>query len=178
MFLGDGRVTLRPLVAGDADGPYPGWFNDAEVCRWNGHHVRPYTRALALDYIAATQAGPDLVLAIAVEDRHVGNVALQEHSALHRSADLAIVVGDRSVWGTGVGLAAARLIAGHGFDALGLHRITAATFAENAAMRRLAEKLGMTEEGVRRAARFKHGAHHDVVEYGLLASEWVRPSPT
>lgn len=178
MFLGDGRVTLRPLMAADADGPYPGWFSDPEVCRWNGHHVRPYTREQALAYIAASQQGPDLVLAIEVEGSHVGNVALQELSELHRTADLAIVLGDRSVWGTGVGLAAARLIVGHGFDALNLHRITAATFAENVAMRRLAEKLGMVEEGLRRSARFKHGAYHDLVEYGVLASEWVRPSPT
>ena len=178
MFLGDGRVSLRPLTADDADGPYPGWFNDAEVCRWNGHHVLPYTRALALEYIAAVQRGPDLVLAIELEGRHVGNVALQDRDTLHRTADLAIVVGDRTAWGSGVGLAAARLVVGHGFAALGLHRITAATFAENAAMRRLAERLGMVEEGVRRAARFKHGAHRDVVEYGLLATEWVRPSPT
>jgi RimJ/RimL family protein N-acetyltransferase len=175
-FLGSGAVTLRPLVAADADGPYLGWFNDAEVCRWNAHHVRPYTREMALEYIAAAQGdGPDLVLAIEVQGAHVGNVSLQEVRPLHRTADLAIVVGDRTVWGTGVGAAAAALVVDHGFGAMNLHRITAATFAENVAMRRLAEKLGMVQEGVRREALFKHGRHHDVIEYGLLASERPRP---
>jgi RimJ/RimL family protein N-acetyltransferase len=39
-------------------------------------------------------------------------------------------------------------------------------------MRKLAERLGMTEEGVRRQAAWADGAHQDVVEYGLLAGEW------
>ena len=34
------------------------------------------------------------------------------------------------------------------------------------------ERLGMSEEGVRRQAAWKDGAYHDIVEYGLLASEW------
>jgi RimJ/RimL family protein N-acetyltransferase len=39
-------------------------------------------------------------------------------------------------------------------------------------MRKLAEKLGMTQEGVRREAVWTDGAYHDIVEYGLLAREW------
>lgn len=171
-FLESDRVALRPLCEADADGPYVGWFNDPEVCRWNSHHALPYTRAMALEYIAAVQGGPELVLAITIDGAHVGNVSLQDVSALHRTADFAIVVGDRSAWGTGVGTEAARLIVDHGFTAMNLHRITAATFAENDAMRRLAEKLGMQHEGTRRSALFKHGRYHDVVEFGVLSDEW------
>ena len=43
-------------------------------------------------------------------------------------------------------------------------------------MRRLAERLGMTEEGVRRQAVWTDGAYHDIVEYGLLAGEWKERS--
>jgi RimJ/RimL family protein N-acetyltransferase len=171
-FLSGARVVLRALVEADADGPYPHWFNDAEVCRWNSHHVRPYTRELALEYIRGLRNRPDLVLAVTVDGVHVGNVSLQDIDTHNRSADFAIVIGDRSVWGTGVSTEAARLIVGHGFGALNLHRITAGTFAENAAMRALAARLGMVEEGVRRAALFKDGGYHDLVEFGLLVDEW------
>ncbi len=39
-------------------------------------------------------------------------------------------------------------------------------------MRRVAERLGMREEGVRRQAAFKDGAYVDVVEYGVLRAEY------
>lgn len=178
VFLTGPRTRLRPLSAADVDGPYLEWFNDPEVCRLNSHHVFPYTRPEALDWVAALPGRRDaLVLAIEMSEdgRHVGNVSLQGIDTVNRSADLAIVLGDRGVWGQGVGGEAARLLVDHGFRALNLHRITCGTVVANAAMRRVAERLGMTQEGVRRRAMWTDGEYHDVVEYGLLADEW-RPS--
>lgn len=172
-LLGD-RVALRPLLEADLDGPYMSWFNDPEVCRWNSHHVYPYTREQALDYQRSARENGDLVLAIVDREHgvHLGNVALQEISALNRSAEFAIIVGDRAAWGTGIGTEAGRLVVDHGFQELNLHRIAAGTFAENEAMRRLARRLGMSEEGTRRQGLFKHGAYRDIIEYGILVDEW------
>jgi RimJ/RimL family protein N-acetyltransferase len=172
-FLAGARARLRPLVSADVDGPYLAWFNDREVCRLNSHHVFPYTRTEALAWIAALSERPDaLVLAIELDNRHVGNVSLQGIDPVGRSAELAIVLGDRSVWGDGIGGEAAELLVAHGFRALNLHRIACATVAANHGMRRLAERLGMTQEGVRRDAVWTDGSYHDIVEYGLLTGEW------
>jgi RimJ/RimL family protein N-acetyltransferase len=171
-FLCGERTRLRPLTTADVDGPYLTWFNDPEVCRFNSHHVFPYTRDEALAWVAALPARRDsLVLAIEVDGRHVGNISLQDMTAVGRSAELAIVL-DRSVWGEGVGREAAELLVAHGFRALNLNRIACGTVAVNHGMRRLAERLGMTQEGVRRQAVWTDGAYHDIVEYGLLADEW------
>jgi RimJ/RimL family protein N-acetyltransferase len=172
-FLTGERVRLRPLTGADVDGPYLGWFNDPEVSRLNSHHVFPYTRESALAWVAALGERRDaLVLAIELDGRHVGNVSLQAIDPVARGAELAILLGDRSVWGQGIGYEAAALIVAHGFRALNLHRIGCGTVAANVAMRRLAERLGMREEGVRREAAWADGAYHDIVEYGLLAGEW------
>lgn len=173
-FLLGERVALRALTPADVDGPYLEWFNDHEVCRLNSHHVFPYTRPEALDWVQALAGRRDaLVLAIAMREdgRHVGNLSLQGIDPVSRSAELAIVLGDRSVWGHGIGLEAARLLVDHGFAALNLNRIACGTLAANVAMRRLAERLGMREEGVRRQAAWTDGAYHDIVEYGLLAAD-------
>jgi len=171
----DGRlVVLRPLEETDVNGPYPAWFNDAEVCRFNSHHVFPLTRSAARDYVRAVASDRStLVLAIELKasGAHVGNVSLQQIDWFHRTADFAILVGDRSVWGTGAATEAGTLLIEHGFGQLGLRRITAATLAENTAMRRLAARLGMREEGVRREALFKSGSFHDVVEFGVLVGD-------
>lgn len=178
-FLKGKHIYLRPLVEADADGAYPGWFNDEEVCRGNSHHVFPYTKQAALAYIRrAAETRSDLILAIALiaDDRHIGNIALQNIHPVYRSADFAIVIGDKSAWGHGYAKEASALLCAHGFVALNLHRIACGTFEDNVPMQRLAVWLGMKEEGKRRSAVFKSGRFVDMIEYGMLAGEF-RHSP-
>jgi RimJ/RimL family protein N-acetyltransferase len=172
-FLAGELVALRPLVEADADGAYPGWLNDAEVSRHNSHHVYPYTRDQAREWIRSIPGRDELVLAITLrsDQTHVGNISLQAINRVARSAELAILLGERSAWGRGIGLESARLIVAHGFGAMNLHRIACGTTEDNVAMRRIAEKLGMQQEGVRREAAFNDGRYVDVVEYGMLASD-------
>ncbi|MBI3524682.1 MAG: GNAT family N-acetyltransferase [Betaproteobacteria bacterium] len=174
-FLEGQRLYLRALADKDADGDYPAWLNDAEVCRGNSHHVFPYSREAALDYIRQTrQSTTSLVLAIVVREdhHHIGNIALQSIHPIHRSAEFAILIGDKTGWGKGYGLEAGRLLCRHGFAALNLHRIYCGTFADNAGMIGLAHALGMKEEGRRRQAAFKDGKYIDIVEFGLLETDF------
>lgn len=173
-FLEGEKVFLRPLRAEDADGDYPGWLNDAEASQGNSHHVFPYSRQEALDYIGSASGRRDqIVLAIVDKacQRHVGNVSLQCINFIHRSAELAILIGDKGAWGKGIGFEACELLVEHGFKALGLRRIEFGTPETNIGMRRIGEKLGMKKEGVKRGAFFKDGRYCDVVLYGLLAEE-------
>ena len=174
-FLSGPRVYLRALGELDAQGAYADWFNDEEVCRGNSHHVFPYTAESALEYIRAVRARRDcLVLAVVLRDgdRHIGNISLQSIDPISRSAEFAIVMGDKATWGKGYGEEAGALIVAHGFRTLNLHRIYCGTFESNQGMRKLAERLGMREEGRRRDAAFKDGEFVDVIEYGVLNSEF------
>jgi len=65
------------------------------------------------------------------------------------------------------------LICDHGFLALNLNRIACGTFEDNVGMCKLAESLGMAEEGRRRQAVYKLGRFVDVIEYGVLRNEYV-----
>jgi len=174
-FLEGQHLYLRALTDADADGEYPAWLNDAEVCRSNSHHVFPYSREAALDYILEIrQSTASLTLAIVVREghRHIGNIALQSIHLINRNAEFAVLIGDKAGWGKGYGLEAGRLICRHGFDALNLHRIYCGTFADNVGMIGLAHALGMKEEGRRREAAFKDGKYIDIVEFGLLGADF------
>jgi RimJ/RimL family protein N-acetyltransferase len=168
------RVVLVPLQARHLDGPYISWLNDEEVCRFNSHNVERYTRADAERYLEDVTASGDLVLAVHLADGgdHVGNISLQGIDRSSRSAEFAVLMGDRRVWGTGCATEAARLLVDHGFRTLGLHRIFAGTMAANEPMRRLAARLGMREEGVLRDGMCKLGTYHDVVLFSVLEGEW------
>jgi len=174
-FLEGVRIILRPLTEDDAEGSYPHWLNDAEVCAGNSHHVQPYTREQARAFIAQSQDPlRDLVLAIVVKERqvHIGNVSLSRINPVYRSAEFSILIGQREHWGKGYGDETGELLFRHGFTALNLNRIECGTFANNAAMQRLAADLGMKKEGIRRQAAFKNGAYVDVFEYGVLRDEF------
>ncbi len=175
-FLSGEHLYLRPLVASDAEGPYVSWFNDAEVCEGNSHHVFPYSTDAALSYIHyAGETRDSVVLAIVLVegDRHIGNISLQSIHPINRTAEFTVVIGDKTAWGKGYAKEAARLICDHGFYSLNLHRIGCGTFENNEGMKRLAAYLGMKEEGLRREAVFKNGSYLNVIEYGVLRSEYT-----
>lgn len=171
MRLEGKNVYLRPIEMSDSDGAYPSWLNDPEVCRYNAHGDTLYTREMAQSYIKSVIDNPSAdVFAICLreDDRHVGNIALQQISLKNRNAELAILIGDPSIYGSGIGYEAGALLVEYAFDTLKLHRLYCGTHAENIGMQKLALKLGMNEEGRRREALLKNGIFADIVEYGLL----------
>ncbi len=64
------------------------------------------------------------------------------------------------------------LIMRYGFDDLHLHRLEASIVPRNTASRRVAEKLGLRDEGT--ALRFLQirGVYEDHVRYAITSEEW------
>jgi [ribosomal protein S5]-alanine N-acetyltransferase len=167
---------VRGLRESDLDGPYPSWFDDQEVCRFNSHGKFARTEAWFRDYLRSLDAGHAIVWAICHErDGHIGNISLQELSLINRTAELAILLGDRRHWGRGVGKLAGAKLVEHGFRKVNLNRIYCGMAASNEGMKALAVALGMKQEGVRRSHLFLEGEWVDVVDYGILASEYGGP---
>lgn len=164
---------VRPLAEEDLDGPYLGWFEDQEVCRYNSHGKFFKTRSAFRQFLGELNREDRVVWAIVhAQDGHIGNISLQEISLIDRTAELAIIIGDKRHWGRGVGAMAGRALLRHAFEKLNLERVGCGTAATNEGMKKLALALGMTHEGTRRAALFLEGARVDVLEYGILRAEF------
>ncbi|MBU1019257.1 MAG: GNAT family protein [Patescibacteria group bacterium] len=173
-FLTGETICLRPIEESDLNENYRDWFNDEEICRHNSHHRFPnYNENMEAYFRTTIQSENNLVLAIADKetDKHIGNISLQNIDATNRSAEFAIIVGDKDYWGKGVGKEAAGLIIDHGFKQLNLHRIYCGTSEDNVAMRKLAELLGFTEEGIGRECFFKNGQYRSSINYSILENE-------
>lgn len=169
----DPSYYVRPLRQEDLDGPYPSWFEDQEVCQYNRHGKFPKNQSYFRTYIDDSNREDRIVWAICHgEDGHIGNIALEGLSLINRSGEFAIIMGDRRHWGRGVATMAGRTLLRHGFLKLNLHRIVCGTAATNMGMRSLALALGMQQEGVRRESLFLEGAWVDMVEFGILRSEY------
>lgn len=174
-FLIGENVYLRGLEEEDLDGNYIKWFNDVEVCRYNSHRVFPYYYEDAKNYIKSMHNSREaVVLAIELKEKeiHIGNVSLQKINYINRSAEFAIIIGEKEYWGKGYAKEASNLIIEHGFMEMNLQRIYCGTSADNVPMQRLAESLGMQIEGRRRKAMFKNNRYVDLIEYGILKDEY------
>jgi len=165
---------VRALRESDLAGPYPSWFEDQDVCRFNSHGKFARTDDYFRQFLSSVNGDTMVVWAVCHDvDGHVGNVSLQALSLINRTAELAILMGDRRHWGRGVATLAARKLVEHGFLKLNLHRIYCGTAAANEGMQGVARAIGMQQEGVRREHLYLDGAWMDVVEFGLLRSELV-----
>jgi len=169
----DHQYFVRPLRESDVDGPYPGWFEDPDVCRFNSHgrfvrsldHYRTYVRAL--------DGRDQVVWAICHDtDGHIGNISLQEISWINGSGELAVILGNRRHWGCRIGIRAGHVLLRHAFRRLNLHKVHCGTAASNVAMCRMALALGMTEEGRRRGHLFVDGRWDDQVLFGILRDDF------
>ena len=98
---------------------------------------------------AARAAGQSLAFGVFADGRLAGRIAL---NSIVRGAFLNAYLGyaiDREHAGRGIGTAAVRQAVSHGWEA-GLHRVQAAVSLDNAASRRVLEKVGFRREGLAR----------------------------
>lgn len=175
-FLQGTTIYLRDLRLEDINGNYRYWLNDQEVVYFNSHGRFPESPEKLKHYIQGIQSSSDsLVLAIIdqVTSQHIGNISLQRIHWIDRSAEIAFLLGEKSFQGRGVMYEAGSILIRHGFQTLNLHRIHCGTSSENIRMQKLAIKLGMIQEGVRREALYKNGKYLDMIEYGILRSEYL-----
>jgi RimJ/RimL family protein N-acetyltransferase len=178
VFLEGASVYLRPLAEEDLTKEYQSWLNDAEICQYNSHAIFPYSfEDLKRFFERSKQPGStDVVLAIVSKgnNKHIGNISLQNIDWVSREAEFAILLGDKSYWNKGIASEAALLICDYGFKRLNLNRIQCGTSSENTPMQKLAKKMKMLQEGVRRQAMYKMGKHVDIIEYGVLKDEFYK----
>ena len=170
-FLIGENIYLRGIEETDLQGQYFQWFNDQEVCRYNSHARFPNNVQKMRAYLEKVSCSKnDVVFAIIDKksDKHIGNISLQNIDWIVRSAEIAIIIGEKDFWSKGVGLEAGKLIVEYGIDRLSMRRIYCGTHEDNVAMQKLALKLGMKEEGRRKEAIFKDGEYKDIIEYGLV----------
>ncbi len=176
IFLEGEKIYLRSLVKEDLNVDYLQWLNDEEVCRFNSHAIFPNTEQKMQAYFDSLQHQQNVVLAIIdkATDTHIGNVSLQNINWISRNAEFAILIGNKKYWKGGFGTEASTMIVEYGFNRLNLHRIYCGTLEGNDGMQKLAQILKMKEEGLRREAIFKNGKYFNILEYGVLKTEFKK----
>ncbi|MQA97626.1 MAG: GNAT family N-acetyltransferase [Streptosporangiales bacterium] len=179
-ILAEGPVGLRPLRIRDAAA-----WRDVRLA--NAEWLRPWEPTNPETPLYRTGLGPYVSMAhtmrrearqglalpwvMTYEGRFAGQLtvgAIIWGSA--RSAQVGYWI-DRTVAGRGVTPTALALAVDHCFFTLGLHRLEANIRPENSASRRVVEKLGFREEGLRRRHLHIDGAWRDHLCYALTVED-------
>ena len=126
------------------------------------------------DEIQKLQGKENVRLGIFLNDGTIiGDVALQGIDEVNRSCLIGMGIAKIENRNKGYGLEAIRLILDHGFNIMGLERITGNTLEINKASIKVMEKAGFTLEGRERKAVYLAGKKYDRLNYALLAEEYI-----
>jgi [ribosomal protein S5]-alanine N-acetyltransferase len=178
--LNEGPVGLRPLRLRDASTWREVRIRNAEWLRpWEPTNPEtPLFRSGLGPYLSMVQTmrrearhGLALPWVVTYEGAFAGQLtigAIVWGSA--RSAQIGYWV-DKAVAGRGVMPTAVALAVDHAFFNVGLHRVEANIRPENTASRRVVDKLGFREEGIRRRHLHIDGAWRDHICYALTTED-------
>ncbi|MBE0689595.1 MAG: GNAT family N-acetyltransferase [Anaerolineae bacterium] len=119
-----------------------------------------------------------VVIAQRTDDAFLGRVSWYWISQETLWPAAGIVIYDPSRWRKGLGYEALGLWTQYLFDKMPeIVRLDLRTWSGNAALMRLAHKLGYEEEARFRKARIVDGLFYDGLGYGILREEWVTRYP-
>ena len=171
-MLVDG-VTVSPR--------YVAWLNDPEVVRFSEQRHRRHSEESCRDFVKSFDGVTAHIWAIEVDGQHVGNITAHRDIP-NGTADIGILLGERSAWGKGIG-AAAYSAAADWLLANECRMVTGGTMSVNAGMLRVFAKSGFMIDGRRPGFLLLDGEPVDMVYASrrLLAPmpdaetpEWLR----
>jgi len=171
-------VYLGPIRR-DLAAVYQRWMNDLEVSRTLTAHWRvPFTVEDEVEWFEQARRDPTRRVFTIYErpdDRPVGNAELFGIDFAVGSAEVGIVIGERSIWGRGYATEALTLLLDFGFTVLGLHHIWLRYYAANERARAVYDRVGFREVGRLRQATKIGPYRDDIVIMDILASEFQSP---
>ncbi len=170
------RVRLRGVLPSDVTPRQRlGWHSEIERGYGSERGTGPMTDAEAAEWfeLMATQ-DRFLQWVVEVEGEPAGMASLRLLNPVDRKALFAVGMHAPRFIGRGLGAEATRLVLGHAFDDLGLHRVGLRVLAFNAAAIACYHRCGFVEEGREREGCWLEGRWHDDVMMSVLDHEYRR----
>lgn len=166
------RVRLRAVEPSDLP-DYHRWLNDPEVIRYLVIYAPLSMPDEEAWYEAIRADDSQMVFAIETEaGQHIGNLGLMHINWKDRTAELGIVIGDKSQWGKGYAQDAIETLLGFAFGEMNLHRIYLRVYADHAPAINSYRRCGFIEEGRLREDIYAEGGYHDMLIMGILKREF------
>lgn len=165
------RVYLSPLSLEDAE-RYTAWLNDLETTRFLLQSAKVIGLQGEKEALASLCKEQNYAIVEKGSDELLGNCGLMDVSAVHRSAEVGIFLGEEGRRGKGYGSEALRLLCDYAFNILNLESLSLRVYDFNLRAQAAYRKAGFKEAGRLRKAHFYGGEYHDILVMDLLAEEF------
>ena len=165
-------VELRLFGEEHINDQYLGWLNDPEVVRYSNQRFRRHDEASSRAYLQLFQGSGNLFLAIhlAHSGKFIGTMTVHL-SIPHETADIGILIGDRSCWGQGVGKDAWSTLVSLLLESDKVRKVTGGTLRCNVGMIKVMAKTGMSPDGVRIGQELVEGTPQDILHFARFRNE-------
>ena len=168
------RLRLTPFDSHHLTQTYVNWLNDQVIMQYSEQRFQTHSLASCREYWQSYKDSPHHFWAIELTERdnwHIGNIQtyIDEPNQL---AGVSILIGERNFHGKRYGEEAFRGVCKFLFEKRKIRKIAAGTMAVNAPMLKLMERLGMLDDGVRRAHYLYCGQPVDIVYKALFQNTY------
>ncbi|MDZ4677670.1 MAG: GNAT family protein [Oligoflexia bacterium] len=173
-LLGE-KLYLRPVALSDVGERYHRWMNDPEVTKFLEVRFSPQSLNDVRSYVEkmiSKKDEPFFAICVNETHEHIGNIKLGPINPHHKSADVSLVIGEKSAWGKGFASEAIGLVTEYAFKKLALNKLKAGCYSENEGSARAFEKCGWQREGLLRGQAICDGKETDVVLLGIKFSDY------
>jgi len=155
---------------------YLSWLNDREVTKYFFREDFFDTNK-KLDYIEQSfirftkEDNKGFFINYLPQNMFVGTITLKNPDRVNRNTNIGIMIGERDLWGKGIGFKSFAILMRYIFKELQFHCIHSSTDRENIAMQKLFKKLNFKETGYLRHIIYYDNKYRDLIIYSILEDE-------
>lgn len=168
------RLVLRRLELTDAEMMFRNWTSDDMVTRflrWDAHKTIDETERMILQWIDNYQYDSTYYWGMYLKNGEmIGSIGITVTSEYDFKGELGYKIGSRW-WNQGYSSEAAKAVIDYMFRNTDIERIGAFSSVENAASRKVMEKIGMRYEGLLQHYYKTGDRFHDCAIYGIIRNE-------
>jgi len=166
MKITTGRLRIRPFLSTDINLTYLSWLNDQEVTRFSNQRFIDHSHETSMAYLETFSGTPNsfLLLEDSLHSKPIGTATIYR-SLQHGTADIGLLIGERSYWGNGYGKEAWIAILNHLSSDISIRKVTGGTLRPNNAMIRIMQQSGMVPDGTRIAHELIDGFPVDLLYF-------------
>ncbi|SNR14198.1 GNAT family N-acetyltransferase [Tenacibaculum jejuense] len=174
-------ITLKTLSKKDIF-PFYDWINDDDVIKYSLSLFRKINTEKEIEnwYSELLKNEKDITLGIFLESTNelIGYAGICDISETNKSGEYYIFIGEKKLWGKGIGTKVTEQILKIGFVDKKLNRIMLTVSEPNIGGLKAYEKSGFKIEGRLREASFRDNGFHDKLIMSILKSEWKERKTT
>jgi len=165
----DNDINLKALSLQEIGQNYLNWINDYEVTRYTELRFKKSKQSDIKKFVLENwTSDKNILFGIFFKNYHVGNIKLGPINWEHLRSELSYIIGEKKIWGKGIGTKCINSVVEFAFSVIGLQKVNAGYYEINIASQKVLERTGFRKEGVRLSNVIVNGKRINSVEVGRL----------